>query len=63
MGWRVKKGEDILSLATETRSLNMQVRSNIDADIERYEQDMDMARHADIDRKVDNVVKLACKSD
>jgi hypothetical protein len=58
-----KKGEDILSLATETRSLNMQVRSNIDADIERYEQDMDMARHADIDCKVDNVVKLACKSD
>ena len=63
MGWRVKKSEDILSLATETRSLNMQVRSNIDADIERYEQDMDMARHADIDRKVDNVVKLVCKSD
>jgi hypothetical protein len=38
-----KKSEDILSLATETRSLNMQVRSNVDADIERYEQDMDMA--------------------
>lgn len=41
----------------------MQVRSNIDTDIERYEQDMDMARHADIDRKVDNVVKLVCESD
>jgi hypothetical protein len=41
----------------------MQVCSNINTDIERYKPDMDMARHADIDRKVDNVVKLVCKSD